>query len=76
MSQEESAARQERLLAEQACANAIFRKQWHEAIMLALQLEQVRVCATVHFCVNLVTMFAFTNRGGLPQNMVCECALN
>ena len=41
MSQEESAARQERLLAEQACANAIFRKQWHEAIMLALQLEQV-----------------------------------
>ena len=50
MSQEESAARQERLLAEQACANAIFRKQWHEAIMLALQLEQVRVCASALFC--------------------------
>ena len=76
MSQEESAARQERLLAEQACANAIFRKQWHEAIMLALQLEQVRVCASALFCVNLVPIFTFTNRGGLPQNMVCECALN
>ena len=40
-SEEETAAREERLLAEQACSNAIFRKQWKKAITLALQLEQV-----------------------------------
>ena len=42
-SEEQTAAREERLLAEQACSNAIFRKQWKKAITLALQLEQVRV---------------------------------
>ena len=56
MSQEESAARQERLLAEQACANAIFRKQWHEAIMLALQLEQVRLCTCGFFDVWMLVL--------------------
>ena len=40
-SEEETAAKQERMLAEQACSNAIFRKQWKTAITLALQLEQV-----------------------------------
>ena len=40
-SREETEAREERLLAEQACSNAIFRKQWKKAISLALQLQQV-----------------------------------
>lgn len=45
-SQEESAKasteRQETILKEQACANAIYRKQWKKAIYLAFELRQPR----------------------------------
>lgn len=46
VAQEESAKasteRQETILKEQACANAIFRKQWRQAIYLAFELKQPR----------------------------------
>jgi hypothetical protein len=48
VSEEQTAQKEERLLAEQACSNAIFRKQWKKAITLALKLEQVRDSVHCH----------------------------